>query len=142
MEPAKIFGVFEAGGFELADLPVSAQCNRVPVRDGHTLSVSVELERQVALEEVRAAYLAYASPLNELGLPSAPERPVRLDERFARPQPLLDADAEGGMAITVGRLRSCEVLGLRYVALVHNTIRGAGGGTILIAELMVAKGLA
>ena len=122
---------------------VSAQCNRVAVRDGHLLSVSVELERPVSPEEAGRDLrpLPFASD-SSFGLPSAPERPVVLQRGAARPQPLLDRDRAGGMAVTVGRLRACPVLGLRFVALVHNTIRGAAGGTILIAELMKAKGIA
>ena len=140
-EPAKIFGELEGPWIRPAGVTVSAQCNRVPVRDGHLLSVSVELANPASPEEARQAFLAYASPLAALGLPSAPERPVALEEGFARPQPLLDRDRSAGMAVTVGRLQPCPILGLRYAALVHNTIRGAAGGTLLIAELMKAQGL-
>jgi aspartate-semialdehyde dehydrogenase len=140
-EPRKIFGTRADGVFVQAALRVSAQCNRVPVRDGHTLSVSVKLGREAGLEEVRRAYRDFRSPLEGLGLPSAPNHPVILEEAPCRPQPLLDRDASGGMAVTVGRLCGCPVLGYRFVALVHNTIRGAAGGTILIAEYMLAKGL-
>ena len=140
-EPAKIFGQIEGGSVRPAGLPLGAQCNRVPVRDGHLLSVSVELERPAGMEEVRRAFMGYRSPLAGRGLPSAPERPVVLEEGFARPQPLLDRDRSGGMAVTVGRLQPCPILGLRYAALVHNTIRGAAGGTLLIAEVMKAQGL-
>ncbi len=140
-EPAKIFGRIEGGSVRPAELPLGAQCNRVPVRDGHLLSVSVELERQADIEEVRRAFASYRSPLAGRGLPSAPERPIVLEEGFARPQPLLDRDRSGGMAVTVGRLQPCPILGLRYAALVHNTIRGAAGGTLLIAEVMKAQGL-
>lgn len=140
-EPRKIFGARSDGAFVPAGLRVSAQCTRVPVRDGHTLSVSVKLGREAGLEEVRGAYSGYRSPLEGLGLPSAPDRPVVLEESPCRPQPLLDRDASGGMAVTAGRLRPCPVLDFRLVALVHNTIRGAAGGTVLIAEYMAAKGL-
>lgn len=141
-EPHKIFGAGAQERGRRAELAVSAQCNRVAVRDGHTLSVSVELERPAGLGEIRRAFEEYESPLSPLNLPTAPERPVILTGDFARPQPLLDRDSGGGMAVTVGRLRDCPVLGVRYAALVHNTIRGAAGNTILIAELMVARGLA
>lgn len=141
-EPRKIFGSFESGGFRAHDLAVSAQCNRVAVRDGHALSVSVKLGREAGIDEVRRAFFDYRSPLEGLGLPSAPHSPVVLEEAPCRPQPLLDRDASGGMAVTVGRLRECPVLDFRLVALVHNTIRGAAGGTILIAEYLAAKGLA
>jgi aspartate-semialdehyde dehydrogenase len=140
-EPAKIFGELAKVGVEPAELVVSVQCNRVAVRDGHLLSISVELCRPVGVEEAAEAFLAYRSPLSGLNLPSAPERPVLLIRESARPQPALDADACSGMAVTVGRLAPCPVLGLRFVALVHNTLRGAAGNTILIAELMVERGL-
>ena len=141
-EPAKIFGALGEGGVGRHPVTVSAQCNRVAVRDGHLLSISVELGRRVSPEDAGEIFDRYRSPLTELGLPSAPERPVVLQRGAGRPQPLLDRDRAGGMAVTVGRLRACPNLGLRFVALVHNTIRGAAGNTTLIAELMKAKGLA
>lgn len=140
-EPLKIFGTLASAGVQPAELAVSAQCNRVAVRDGHLLSVSVELSRPVSVEEAAEAFCAYRSPLSGLNLPSAPGRPVLLTRESARPQPVLDGDACGGMAVTVGRLARCPVLGLRFVALVHNTIRGAAGNTILIAERMAEQGL-
>jgi aspartate-semialdehyde dehydrogenase len=140
-EPKKIFGQLRGETIELVDLPISAQCNRVASRDGHLLSVSVELSNEATLQAVREAFRQFKSPLAELGLPSAPIEPVVLTEEFARPQPLLDRDLAGGMAVTVGRLKPCAVLHFRFVALVHNTIRGAAGGTILIAELLRARGL-
>ena len=140
-EPAKIFGALGDGGVGCHPVIVSAQCNRVAVRDGHLLSISVELDRPVSPEEAGEIFDRYRSPLTELGLPSAPERPVVLQRAAVRPQPLLDRDTAGGMAVTVGRLRACPILGLRFVALVHNTIRGAAGNTILIGEQMVALGL-
>lgn len=140
-EPAKIFGVFGENGVDPHAVTVSAQCNRVAVRDGHILSVSVELGRPVSPEEAGGIFGGYRSPLAAFALPSAPERPVILQRSAARPQPFLDRDNGRGMAVTVGRLRACPVLGLRFVALVHNTIRGAAGGTILIAEMMQAQNL-
>jgi len=140
-EPAKIFGTLANASVEPAKLVVSAQCNRVAVRDGHLLSISVELSRPVGVAEAAEVFLAFRSPLLDLGLPSAPEKPVSLNREFARPQPVLDGDAGGGMTVTVGRLAPCPVLGLRFVALAHNTIRGAAGNTILIAELMAERGL-
>ncbi len=141
-EPAKIFGTLVGSGVEAHPAALSAQCNRVAVRDGHLLSVSVELETHVTPEEAAEVIEGYRSPLEGLALPSAPERPVLLNRGAVRPQPVLDRDACLGMAVTVGRLRACPVLGLRFVALVHNTIRGAAGGTLLIAELMRGQGLA
>ncbi len=140
-EPQKIFGTLRGGRIELAPLEISAQCNRVAVRDGHLVSVSVRLGRQASVEEVAQAFETFRSPLEGFNLPSAPSRPVVLERGFARPQPILDRERDRGMTVTVGRLRECAVLDYRYVALVHNTIRGAAGGTILIAEYLVAKGL-
>ncbi|MBC7188409.1 MAG: aspartate-semialdehyde dehydrogenase [Calditrichaeota bacterium] len=136
-EPRKIFGRLTGEGVELADVAISAQCNRVPVREGHLLSVSVELGAKGTLEEVKQAFLDYRSPLSGLRLPSAPERPVLLAEAPCRPQPLLDRDVASGMVVTVGRVRPCPVLDYRFVALVHNTLRGAAGGTVLIGEVVV-----
>ncbi len=140
-EPAKIFGTRTPEGLVPYPLTTSAQCNRVPVRDGHLLSISVELEQKAPEEAVREAFMTYRSPLSGLGLHLAPESPVVLRNDFARPQPLLDRDASEGMAVTVGRLRECPILDYRFAALVHNTIRGAAGGTLLIAEVMAARGL-
>ncbi len=138
-EPRKIFGRLSPAGIEPAELAISAQCNRVATRDGHLLSLSVELARKAALEEVRQAFLDYVSPLAGKGLPSAPARPVVFTGEPARPQPLLDRDAAGGMAVTVGRLRECPVLDFRFVALVHNTLRGAAGGTVLLGEVVAER---
>ncbi|MDZ7296255.1 MAG: aspartate-semialdehyde dehydrogenase [candidate division KSB1 bacterium] len=138
-EPRKIFGRLTATGVELADLAISAQCNRVATREGHLLSVSVELERKADLQEVQQAFITYISPLAGLGLPSAPARPVVFTTEPCRPQPLRDREAAGGMAVTVGRLRECPVLDYRFVALVHNTVRGAAGGTALVGELLAAR---
>ncbi len=140
-EPAKIFGALEGGGVRPAGMTVGAQCNRVPVRDGHLLSVSVEVARPAGVAGAARAFREFVSPLAGLGMPSAPDRPVVLEDGFARPQPLLDRNRSGGMAVTVGRLAPCPVLGLRYAALVHNTVRGAAGGTILLAELMKVRGM-
>lgn len=139
-EPQKIFGALGEGGVAPDPVVLSAQCNRVPVRDGHTLSISVELGRPAAPEEAATALAGWRSPLADLGLPSAPEYPVVV-AGGPRPQPLLDREAACGMAVTVGRIRPCPLLGLRMVALVHNTVRGAAGGTLLVAELLEARGL-
>jgi aspartate-semialdehyde dehydrogenase len=140
-EPGKIFGTISGTTIAPAEITVSAQCNRVPVCDGHLLSVSVKLGSSATIDDVRQAITGYQSPVTELALPTAPQLPVRFTDRFARPQPTLDAGCGNGMAVTIGRLQPCPVLDYRYVALAHNTIRGAAGGTLLIAELMVAKKL-
>lgn len=139
-EPNKIFGRASRGRIRPAALDCSAQCNRVPVREGHLLSVQAETRRPVSLGAAAEAFEAYRSPLAGKGLPSAPERPVLLRMEDDRPQPILDRDASAGMAVTVGRLRVQGARRLRFVALVHNTVRGAAGGTLLVAELLAATG--
>jgi aspartate-semialdehyde dehydrogenase len=127
--------------FEQADFVLSASCNRVPVRDGHTEAVSVRLRKEASVEDVAEALRSFRGKPQELRLPSAPERPIVLRSEKNRPQPNLDRDAEKGMASTVGRLRECPVLGFKYTLLGHNTIRGAAGASILNAELLRAEGL-
>ena len=139
-EPLKILGRLEGEQIRPAEFAISAQCNRVNVRDGHLEAISVRLSRKVSAEEIVEAWQTFQGLPQELGLPSAPDRPiiVRLEED--RPQPRLDRDAGEGMAVTVGRLRHCPLLGWKFVALVHNTVRGAAGTSILDAELMRVQG--
>ena len=139
-EPQKILGSVSGGAFSPAAFRVSAQTNRVPVVDGHLVSVSVKLNRPASPEAARKAIEDFRSPVADLELPSAPRRPVIVAEDGPRPQPKLDVDRGEGMTVTVGRLRSCPVFDLRYVALVHNTERGAAGAAVLNAELMAATG--
>lgn len=139
-EPNKIFGRAVRGRVRPASLELTAQCNRVPVREGHLLSVQVETLRLLSHRAAVKAFENYRSPLAGIGLPSAPERPVLLSEEEDRPQPLLDRGASAGMAVTVGRLRTHGHRCLRFVALVHNTVRGAAGGTLLLAELLASTG--
>ncbi|HRA47800.1 MAG TPA: aspartate-semialdehyde dehydrogenase [Thermomicrobiales bacterium] len=127
--------------FEQADFAVSASCNRVPVRDGHTEAVSVRLRTAASVDEVAEVFRSFRGKPQELQLPSAPARPLVLRSEKNRPQPILDRDAEKGMASTIGRLRECPVLGIKYTLLGHNTIRGAAGASILNAELLHAEGL-
>ena len=120
---------------------VSAHTNRVPVIDGHTMTVSVAFEQKPSLEAIGEAMRNFAGKPQELELPSAPRPPIVLTEAPNRPQPRLDVELGGGMAISVGRLRDCPVMRAKFVALGHNTIRGAAGAAILNAELMHAQGL-
>jgi aspartate-semialdehyde dehydrogenase len=136
-ETLKILGAARAP----ASFPVSAHCHRVQVSDGHTLAVSVEMERKASPEEATETLRAFRSALAPLGLPSLPERPIVVRTEPDRPQPRFDRMAGRGMVVTVGRVRRCPVLDLKYVALVHNTIRGAAGAAILNAELLKARGL-
>jgi aspartate-semialdehyde dehydrogenase len=124
-----------------AGVAVSAQANRVPVLDGHTVCLSLGFEVPPTPEEAEAALEAFRGPEVVRGLPSAPARPIVVRREPDRPQPRRDREAEGGMAITVGRVRPCPVLDLRLVSVSHNTLRGAASGSILNAELLVAEGL-
>jgi aspartate-semialdehyde dehydrogenase len=139
-ESLKILGRLTPDGIEPAALTVGAQCNRVPVIDGHTLCLSVRLGKRAAAEEIREAFEGFSAEPQRLALPSAPQRPVRYLERPDGPQPRLHRDLDGGMAAVVGRLRECPVLDWKFVALSHNTLRGAAGGSVLLAEQLVARG--
>ncbi len=140
-EPGKIFGCIQDSAIEPHPVTVSTQVTRVPVVDGHLLCISVKLGRSATAEQALLAFEEFRSPLEGLGLPSAPERPVIVLSGEADPQPRLHSGLGGGMAVSVGQVRSCPVLDLRFVALVHNTVRGAAGAAVLNAELMVARGL-
>jgi len=143
IEPRKILGAWRDGRFELAPMRISAQTNRVPTIDGHmmTISLSTRSRNTLNLEQVREALDNFRGEPQELGLPSAPRKPIHYIDAPDRPQPRLDRDREHGMSVSVGRLRPCPLLDLRMVALVHNTIRGAAGAALLNAELLEAKGL-
>lgn len=139
-EPAKLLGRLVDGRIEPASLRVSAQCNRVPVLDGHMECVSVRFGGDVSSEDVRRAFVEFASPIDGYGLPSAPDRLIQVfdDPRF--PQPRRHAEHGRGMMVSIGRIRPCEVLDVKFVALVHNTLRGAAGGAVLNAELLAHRG--
>jgi aspartate-semialdehyde dehydrogenase len=139
-EPLKIMGRYTNGSFANADFVVSATCTRVPVREGHTESVSVKLGRNASLEEVAEALQSWQSEPQRLGLPSAPAYPVLLRPENDRPQPFYDREGPGAMATTVGRLRRCPILDYKFVLVGHNTIRGAAGASLLNAELLTAQG--
>lgn len=144
-ETQKILGTFteSAEGGEVRPLAarVSAHCNRVPVVDGHTVTVSVELAEKPSLAEVRRAFEEFSGVPQERALPSAPAAPLLYLEQDDRPQPRRDALRQNGMAVSIGRLRECPVFDLKFVACGHNTIRGAAGAAILNAELMLVEGL-
>lgn len=123
-----------------ARVTVSAQANRVPVMDGHTVCLSLGFERAPSVEEAVAALADFRGPEVVRGLPSAPKQPIVVRSEPDRPQPRRDRDAEGGMAVTVGRVRPCPNLDLRLVSVSHNTLRGAASGSVLNAELLVAEG--
>jgi aspartate-semialdehyde dehydrogenase len=139
-EPRKILGKVEQGAMQMANITVSAQANRVPVQDGHLASVSVALERPASPAEAIEALEAWQPPGIWRELPGRPDRPLIYRPEPDRPQPRLDRDAGCGLAWTVGKVRRCPVLDLRYVAITHNTLRGAASGSILNAELLVVQG--
>ncbi len=139
-ETRKLLGVATQGAIIDADLKVSAQCNRVNVTDGHMASIRVSLSKQASIDEVREALNSFTAEPQRLNLHSAPAKPIIVRNEIDRPQPRLDRDAGNGMSVTVGRIAPDNVLDYRFVALGHNTIRGAAGAAILNAELLVAKG--
>ena len=139
-ETRKILGTLSNGAVEPAEFPVSAHTNRVAVVDGHMATVSVGFGRRVRLDEALQVLREFRGSPRVAGLPSSPTPPIEVDERIDRPQPRLDVDRGGGMAVTVGRVRPCPVLDLRLVVLGHNTVRGAAGQGVQIAELLVAEG--
>ena len=139
-ETLKILGEFNGAEIEEAQMAVSAQCHRVAVSDGHLAAVRVKLARSAALDELKESFTSFSALPQELGLHSAPENPIIVRDEPDRPQPRLDRDAGNGMSITIGRIQPDKVLDYRFVALSHNTIRGAAGAAILNAELLIATG--
>ena len=147
-EARKMLGVWANDAFVPADMPLSASCNRVAVLEGHTESVTVELERAASPDEAAAAMAAFTAEPQRLRLPTAPDHPIIVRAEPDRPQPRLDRMAGSpqraqGMAAAVGRIRRDPAFdsGIRYTVLSHNTIRGAAGNAILTAELLYAGGL-
>jgi aspartate-semialdehyde dehydrogenase len=142
-ETSKILGTLEGERIAPLDLPVSAHCNRVNVRDGHTECVSAGLGRAASLEEVDGALRSFGRDLIDLGLPSAPPELIRVTRDPYRPQPRMDRTLHGGMTTVVGRLREDPVLpnGVKFVLLSHNTKMGAAKGACLVAEYLVHQGL-
>lgn len=141
-EPLKILGEIKNGKFtKYTKLQVSATCTRVPVTDGHTASVSIKFAgKKPSVEEIKKIWRNFKGEPQKLKLPFAPEQPIIYTEEENRPQPKKDRDNDKGMAVTVGRLRECPVFDYKFVALSHNTTRGAAGGGILNAELLVKQG--
>lgn len=139
-ETRKILGTLAGAAVAPHPATVSAQTTRVAVQNGHTASVSVALEQAPPLEAVIDAWTSFRGRPQALELPSAPRHPLVYLAQANRPQPMLDVDCQGGMAVSIGRLRTCPVLTHKFVALGHNTIRGAAGAAILNAELMHHEG--
>lgn len=133
-EAQKILGEFDGSKVENADFSVSASCHRVPVMDGHTEAIWVMMREDPTPEEVRDAFHRFRCD-EVKGLPTAPEKPIIVHDAEDRPQPRLDRDAGNGMSVSVGRIRE----GIRYIAMGHNTVRGAAGASVLNAEFLVKK---
>jgi aspartate-semialdehyde dehydrogenase len=139
-ETLKLLGRLNGAAIQPGGFAMSAQCNRVPVEDGHTESVFVKLKRKATSDEIVAAWSNFRGAPQELKLPSAPAQPIVYDSAPDRPQPRFDVDRGAGMSTSVGRLRACSTLDWKFTVLSHNTIRGAAGAALLNAELLKAQG--
>ena len=139
-EARKLLGGVNGHGFQFADFGMSAQCNRVPVEDGHTESVSIALRKKASADELLSAWKDYRAIPQEKNLPSAPKVPIKYDEAQDRPQPRFDLERGSGMTTSVGRLRPCGLFDWKFTVLSHNTIRGAAGAALLNGELLKCMG--
>jgi len=140
-EPLRIWGSVSGGEIVKASAPlITTQCIRVPVTDGHLAAVFVSFEKKPSKEEILARWREYRGRPQELGLPSAPKQFITYFEEENRPQTGLDRDIERGMGVSAGRLREDSLYDYKFVGLSHNTLRGAAGGAVLIAELLKAEG--
>ncbi len=140
-EPLRLWGKIENGVIVPAQAPlITSQCIRVPVLNGHTASVFINLAKKVTKEELIEKMVNFSGEPQKLGLPSAPKQFIRYLEEDNRPQVKLDVDYENGMGISIGRLREDTLFDWKFVGLSHNTVRGAAGGAVLCAELLKAKG--
>ncbi|HRD55629.1 MAG TPA: aspartate-semialdehyde dehydrogenase [Parachlamydiaceae bacterium] len=140
-EPLKILGSLNAGSIFLSDIKISAQCNRVAVSDGHLLNVAVKLKSKPSLKEMIEAFQNFTSDVQLHDLPLAPKKPIHYLNHDHYPQPKVHRDTDKGMAACIGRLRECPLFDYKFSILSHNTIRGAAGGAILNAELMLKRRL-
>ena len=140
-EPLRVWGKVENGEIIKADAPtITTQCIRVPVTDGHTAAVFVKFRKKPSKEEILKAWAEFSGEPQALELPHAPKQFITYFEEDNRPQAALDRDIYGGMGVTVGRLREDKLYDYKFVGLSHNTLRGAAGGAVLIAELLYKKG--
>ena len=141
IEPLKIWGEIKGDKIVDATMPkITTQCLRVPVSDGHTAAVFVSFDKKPTIDEIKKAWKDFAGVPQELELPSAPKQFLNYFEEDNRPQAKLDRDMEGGMAVSIGRLREDSQYDYKFVCLSHNTLRGAAGGAVLMAELLAAQG--
>lgn len=140
-EPLKVWGTIEGNQIVKASTPaITTQCLRVPVSDGHTAAVFVSFEQKPTKEEILQLWADFKGVPQELELPSAPKQFIHYFEENDRPQAKLDRNIENGMAVSTGRLREDTQYDYKFVCLSHNTLRGAAGGGVLLAELLAAKG--
>ena len=140
-EPLKLWGHIEGDHIVNAEKPtITAQCFRVPVSDGHTAAVFVSFDKKPTKEQMLEAWANFRGPAQELNLPSAPKQFLHYFEENDRPQPKLDRNTEHGMAVCIGRLREDTLFDYKFACMSHNTLRGAAGGAVLLAELLAAKG--
>ncbi|MBA3458550.1 MAG: aspartate-semialdehyde dehydrogenase [Deltaproteobacteria bacterium] len=140
-EPLKVWGSIQGGKIVNATSPqITAQCIRVPVSDGHMAAVMVAFDKKPSREQILSAWKEFGGRPQQLGLPSAPKPFLQYFDDDTRPQTKLDRDAGNGMAVTIGRLRPDAMFDWKFVALSHNTVRGAAGGAVLTAELLKADG--
>ena len=140
-EPLKVWGTIQDGKIVSADSPlITTQCLRVPVSDGHTAAVFVSFDNKPSKEEILKIWSEFSGVPQKLGLPSAPKQFLNYFEEDNRPQAKLDRNMENGMAVSIGRLREDTMFDYKFVCLSHNTLRGAAGGAVLLAELLAAKG--
>lgn len=140
-ETLKILGKLHNGRIEHNTFKISAQCNRVPVSDGHLECVSVKLKTKANSSDIIHAWRSYTSLPQELKLPTAPQHPIHYFDEVSFPQPKLHRQLDKGMALSIGRLRECSIQDYKFAILSHNTIRGAAGCAVLNAELLVKQGL-
>lgn len=137
----KMLGIYDNGKIKFADFTVSAHCNRVPVVDGHTETLSIKFKTKPTVDEVKKALSDFNEECKSYNLPMSPENVITLLDEENRPQPRLDANKDKGMSTFVGRIRECSIFDIKMVIMGHNTIRGAAGAAILNAEYMYKKGL-
>ncbi|MFC2085350.1 aspartate-semialdehyde dehydrogenase [Bacteroidota bacterium] len=141
IEPLKILGKFSNNGnIDYANINISAQCNRVSVLDGHLECVQINLLDKTNIETIKSCWNNFKGIPQKINLPSAPEHPIIYFNNDFYPQPRMHRNLGNGMSVSIGRLRECELFDYKFVVLSHNTMRGAAGGTVLLAELMKAKG--
>lgn len=138
-ESIKLLGTLKDERIADAPFIVSAQCNRVPVREGHTECVSVEFKHKPKVEEMIEIFESFRAVPEVAGLPSSPQQPIVVRREPDRPQPVRDVEVGNGMSVVVGRVRPCSLFDFKFVVLGHNTLRGAAGGAIHNAELLVAQ---